>query len=181
MIKEFNKERVDKFWNDGLATKSWLRGYIEGNCSFGIYINLRSVRKKKYLDFKPSIKIIIKDKDTIDYIKKELDLSTNITQEKQTHKSLTYFTDKLHLQKSDDIDKIIELFNDKKFISKNKQGIFDRFKDAYLQILKMGGSWKSYDKNIDDFINNYLPIQEQENYCKRWISKIKEHFSGDDE
>lgn len=156
--------------------------YLENSSSMGIYINLiTKPTGRKYVVLKPSIKIVIKDKDIMQHVKNDLSIHSQIKEIKVKTKGLDYTSNLLHLQDDRDIMKFIFLFEKHTFISQKRQGIFDRFLKAYLEISSIGKIHKEYGRNIENFINNYLPIQNNKKGFtnEEWIEKIKKHFEDE--
>lgn len=155
-----------------------LRGYLEAEVSFGIYLNLLE-GKTRYLVLKPYILIQSKDKEVMEWLQHEFSFDTKITNKRDK----TNVLNAMRVQSFKDIDKVLIKMEGHRFISSHRQEIYERFVKAHKHIKSIGHIWKMWDPKIADFINECLPLQIHKRRVydnAEWIRRIQEHFTGDD-
>jgi len=163
---------------------SWVMGYLEVESTIGVYINLiEKPNGKRYVILKPYIHIQVKDDEVAQYIKSTLAKNTKISVGKHEYKKKVKLLNAIRIQNFDDIDRIIAIIADNKFVSSYRQMTYDRFLKAYERIKKIGATWKEWDPALDDFIDDCLPIQDNKKGFtnEEWKKRVRVHFSGEKE
>lgn len=154
---------------------------MENNISFGIYLNtITKPNDARYLVIKPHITVQFKEQQYIDIIRKRLSLDTNVTRAKSVKQKPIHA---MHIQRFDDIDRLLDFYEGYEFVSSRRQDIYDRFVAAYAHVKRIGQVWNEYDEEITIFINEHLPLQKHDKKIQyrsntEWIRIIKKHFTA---
>jgi len=159
--------------------KEWIWGYLEAEVSFGVYINLLEGKKQQYVVLKPYIMIQAKDRDVMEYIHSKFKFTTNITEKGKNKMNIM---NAIRIQKMEDIDNVVKVLQGYQFISKEREKIYNRFVKAYERIKKIGYLWKSWDSKIGKFIDDCLPLQDNDSRQydnDDWKKRIKNHLRSE--